>query len=97
MSGSKIVFAAVLAAFLALTGVAVAAHGYVGFFELALANWATRLLCADLVISLSLITVWMWLDARERGGSFAPYAVVTAFFGAAGPLLYLLRRREPSA
>ena len=32
-----------------------------------------------------------------RGGSWLPYALVTLFFGAAGPLLYLIRRPEPAA
>ncbi len=69
-----------------------AAHGYPGFFELAAANWATRLLFVDLSIALALITVWMYLDARERGASFLPCVLLTLTFGAAGPLLYLIRR-----
>ena len=36
-------------------------------------------------------------DARERGGNWLPYALVTLFFGAAGPLLYPIRRPEPTA
>ena len=92
MTNQRILLSIVLAGFLALTAVAVAAHGYVGFFELATANWATRLLFVDLSIALVLITVWMYFDARERGASFLPYALVTLAFGAAGPLLYLIRR-----
>jgi hypothetical protein len=46
----------------------------------------------DLVIMLSLFAVWMWSDARERGASAVPYLIVTALFGGAGPLLYLLVR-----
>ncbi len=97
MSPSKIGFCVVLAIFLALTGVAVYEHGYLGFFELALANWATRVLAADLVISLSLITWWMVVDARRRGRAFLPYLLVTLTFGAAGPLLYLIRREDVAA
>ncbi len=92
MSGRKILFSAVLVAFAALTLEAVVAHGYLGFFELALANRATQLLALDLVITLSLVAVWMVMDARKRQTSVVPYLAVTLAFGAAGPLLYLLRR-----
>lgn len=92
MTGTRITLSIVLLAFATLTGVALASHGYLGFFELVAANWATRLLFADLVIALSLITVWMYRDARERGAGFTPYALATLVFGAAGPLLYLIRR-----
>jgi hypothetical protein len=93
MNPMRVILSVVLAGFLALTVVAVAQHGYVGFFELASANWATRLLSLDLVISLSLIAAWMVRDARERGAAFVPYLLVTAIFGAAGPLLYLIWRK----
>ncbi len=79
-------------AFADITVWAIYQHGYLGFFELVTANAATELLCLDLVISLALILVWMRADARERGDSFAPFAVVTLAFGVAGPLLYVLRR-----
>ena len=86
-----------LVLFLGLTAFAVYQHGYVGFFELAMANWATRLMFVDLTIALALFTVWMVQDARARGGSWLPYALVTLCFGAAGPLLYLIRRPQPAA
>ncbi len=92
MSGKQILLWLVLIDFAALTAYAVMQHGYLGFFELAMANWATRLLFVDLCIALSLIAVWMVRDAHERGASFWPYLVLTLSFGAAGPLLYLIRR-----
>jgi len=94
MNWIRIVLALVLLDFLGLTAWVVYQHGYLGFFDLVNANWATRLLFLDLVISLSLITTWMVRDARERGAAFVPYLVITAFFGAAGPLLYLIRRPQ---
>ena len=97
MSGKKILLWLVLVDFVALTVYAVVQHGYLGFFELALANWATRLLFLDLCIALSLIAIWMVQDARARGASFAPYLLITLFFGAAGPLLYLIRRESAAA
>ena len=65
----QILLALVLVDFLGLTGWVIYEYGYLGFFELANANWATRLLMADLVISLSLIAGWMIRDARERGSN----------------------------
>ena len=97
MNGTKIGLSIVLVLFVALTGVVLVQHGYLGFFELAIANTATMLLGVDLVISLSLILWWMITDARERGSSFAPYVLVTLAFGAAGPLLYLIRRPAKSS
>lgn len=92
MSGTKILLSVTLAAFAALTTLAIVNHGYLGFFQLATANWAVRTLSADLVICLSLIFVWMLRDARARGAAWLPYFLVTLVFGAAGPLLYLIRR-----
>ena len=97
MSGKQIVLWLVLLDFAALSVYAVMQHGYLGFFELAMANWATRLMFVDLTIALALFTVWMVQDARARGGSWLPYALVTLCFGAAGPLLYLIRRPQPAA
>ena len=82
----------VLIDFTALTLYAVMQVGYLGFFELALANWATRLLSADLVIALGLCAIWMVDDARKRGLSALPYLVITLLLGSAGPLAYLIRR-----
>jgi hypothetical protein len=92
MNKVRILVAVVLAAFLAETAYVVAQMGYVGFFEAANANAATRLMMLDLVIVLSLVGVWMVLDARRTGRNALPYLLVTVGFGAAGPLLYLLRR-----
>lgn len=58
------------------------------------ANSATLLSMVDLTISLTLILVWMWLDAGKRFSAIAPYAVTTVLLGCAGPLLYLIRRKD---
>lgn len=93
-----IALGSLLVGFLALTVFAVQHHGYAGFFDLALANWATRLLFVDLVIALGLCAVWMVQDARSRGAAFAPYLLLTLFLGSTGPLLYLiLRQPQPAA
>ena len=97
MSGRQVLLWSVFLAFLGLTVWTVAEVGYLGFFEVAASNWVGRLLFVDLTISLSLVLVWMYLDAKERGNAFAPYALVTLLFGAAGPLLYLIRRKPQVA
>jgi len=91
MNGKQIALGIVLADFLALTAYAVWAYGYVGIFELLFANAATILGSTDLLISLSLVSIWVWQDAKKRGISPVPYLVVTAVLGSAGPLLYLIR------
>jgi hypothetical protein len=97
MSGRQILLWLVLVDFAALSAYAVVQHGYLGVFELALANWATRLLAADLVIALSLIAVWMVRDARQRDAGVWPYLLMTLLLGSAGPLLYLIRRETSEA
>jgi len=87
----------VLAVFTALTAYAVWQFGIVGVFDAAFANVATITLFADLVISLSLVSIWMILDARQRGASSLPYVVTTLLLGSIGPLLYLIRRERSAA
>ena len=92
MNRKQIALAVVLADFAALTAYAVAQYGLVGLFEQCFANVATVTIFADLTIALSLVVVWMWQDARERGIAPLPYALLTLGLGSVGPLLYLIRR-----
>ena len=62
-----------------------------------MANPATILITVDLVIALTLGSVWMVMDARKRGATVAPYVALTALTGSAGLMLYLLRRPEAVA
>jgi hypothetical protein len=87
----------VLADFSALSAYAVWRHGYLGLFELALANVATVLLLVDLTIALSLVMIWMVRDGREHGIGVLPYLATTALLGSVGPLLYLIRRERVAA
>jgi hypothetical protein len=82
----------VLLAFAALTVEATLAHGYLGVFEAMAANAATRLAFVDLSLSLGLVLLWMWSDARDRALPFWGYALLTLAFGVAGPLAYLIHR-----
>ena len=72
MNWKPLVLGLVLLDFAAFTLYAVMQHGYVGFFELAMANSATQLMFFDLCIALSLFTIWMWSDARQRSIGFWP-------------------------
>ena len=89
MTWQRIALVAVLAVFLTDTALVLAEHG-MGFFELAMANTATQLMSFDLTISLTLIAIWMAIDARKRGRSAIPYIVLMLLTGAAGPLVYLI-------
>ncbi len=55
--------------------------------------WIT-VLGVDLLISLGLVSTWLWRDARARGGSPLLYVVLTMLTGSFGPLIYLLRRPD---
>ena len=87
----------VLADFVAFSAYVVYQYGYVGLFEQALTNTATIQVSLDLVIALSLVSLWMWRDARERGVSVVPYLALTMTLGSIGPLVYLFRRAGDEA
>lgn len=91
----RIVLGGVLVVFTAATIAVLAEYGYVGFYEAALANNATRLTFLDLAISLGLISVWMIQDAWSSHRSLVPFLLLTVLFGGVGPLLYLLVRASP--
>ena len=92
MNVKQIGIGIVLADFVALTAYAVWQYGYTAFFAVATMNAITVQVSIDLVIALSLVSLWMVRDARARGTSALPYVVVTLFLGSIGPLLYLFRR-----
>lgn len=98
MNAKQIILGLVLLDFTGLTAYAVYSYGLVGFFDAVTANVATVCAFADLMIALSLIVVWMWQDARDRGWSPIPYVLLTLGLGSIGPLVYLIRREadEPA-
>ena len=90
----------VIAAFGALSDVALYEHGYFGIFAYHLPSSAGLQVLSDLVIACSLIMVWMIGDARRNGRKALPYLLLTLVAGSFGPLLYLLLgefRRAPRA
>jgi hypothetical protein len=91
MNGKQIGLGSVLLGFSILTTYAVYIYGYVGFFREVTSNAASLTLLVDLVISLTIILVYMGNDAREHSISVLPYLLLTLAFGSVGPLLYLIR------
>jgi len=87
-----LVLALVLAAFSAFNVYALEVYGYVGFFEALLSSSAGVLVFTDLVITLSLVMLWMVGDARERALPLWPYLALTLAFGSVGVLSYLIHR-----
>jgi len=92
MKAKQVLIGLVLVAFSALSAEAVYTYGFVGVFQAALSNFAGILLMVDLVISLSLVSIWVIGDAQERGISPIPFLLLTLFLGSVGPLAYLIRR-----
>ncbi len=90
MNAKTILLILVLAAFGALTAVALGEHGYFGIFAFHFPSSAGWQVLADLVIACLLIIVWMVGDARRTGRNPWPYVLLTLAGGSFGPLLYLL-------
>ena len=82
----------VLVLFLAYTLYVIDTVGVVGFIRQALASPVGVQISIDLVLSLSLVLLWMRGDAKTSGIPFAPYLVVTLVLGSIGPLGYLLHK-----
>ena len=89
-TAARIGIGVVLLAFADLNAYVVWQYGYVGFFQLVMANAATVAAFVDLTIALLLVTVWMWRDASRHGIGVLPYVALTAVLGSVGPLLYLV-------
>jgi hypothetical protein len=92
MNRKQLVLSAALIVLLAMDAYSVFLYGYIGFFRMALANFAGVTTFVDLAIALVLIIVWMSDDARERHVSPLPFLILTLALGSVGPLLYLIRR-----
>ena len=94
---TRALLVAVLTLFGALTGVALAHHGYWGILAPHFQSFGAGQVLADLVIALTLVLVWLVRDARAAGRSPWPWVALTLVAGSFGPLLYLLFRPAPGA
>src|SRR5262249_5854383 len=92
---NKILVGAVLAAFLALHVYAFETDGLFSGIVAAFHNmngWNLVFL-ADLVIALTMVSVWIFRDAKKRGVSPLPYVALTMTTGSIGSLFYLLKKK----
>ncbi len=58
--------------------------------------WFTQV-SLDLYLALSMVSVWIWRDARARGANPIPWIAATLLTGSIAPLTYLLLRPEAGA
>jgi hypothetical protein len=86
----------ILFPFTVLSAAALWYHGYWGIFEPLFKTFGAGQVLADLVISLTLFTVWMWQDAKATGRNPWPWMAITLVAGSFGPLIYLLTRKQPT-
>ena len=95
MSSSKLLNLLVLAVFVVFSAWVVATGGSLGeVVAIVTANPWTVQISVDLVLALSLVSIWLWRDARRRGRNPLPWLVATLLTGSIAPLTYLLLRPE---
>jgi hypothetical protein len=82
----------VIAAFGALTAMALLRHGYFGIWRLQFQSWGAGQVVADLAILCLFGSLWMIQDARTRGKRVWPFLLLTVAAGSFGPLAYLVVR-----
>lgn len=92
MNVKRLVPVLLLVGFSALTAEVVLHDGYTEWLRIAFANRSAGLLLVDLTIALSMVVGWMIKDARARGATVWPFAVLTVLLGSVGPLAYLVVR-----
>lgn len=89
----KIGLALVLVDFVALSVWALATGG--GFGALVALHrespWALQI-AGDLVLALSMVSFFVWRDAKAHGRNPVPWLVATLFTGSIAPLLYFVLR-----
>ena len=74
----------------ALSTAAMLEHGFIGIFL----SLPTTQIFFDLLISLTLVLVWMGNDAKANGRNILPWLIATLAVGSFGPLVYLLTRES---
>jgi hypothetical protein len=92
MSTRLILLLVVIAAFGALTVMALLDAGYLGIFEPHFQTWGGGQVFADLVIMCVLGIVWMLADSRTSGVNAWPFVITTLVLGSFGVLFYLVAR-----
>ena len=83
---------AIIAAFGALTVMALLDVGYLGIFLPHFQAWGPGQVFADLVILAVLSCIWMVYDQRSSGVPALPFILITLVAGSFGVLFYLVTR-----
>ncbi len=94
MNRKQIILSVLTFDFLCLTGWAIFEHGYFGMLAQGFQSPGTILFAVDLLLALSMVAGWMWVDAGRHGLRVWPYLLLTAALGSAGPMLYLIKRES---
>lgn len=79
---------------LALSVVSLLQFGIIGIFLEGFKNSATIQIFIDLVISLGLLLVFIFHDAKIKNRNFNLWLIITLAIGSFGPLLYLITRKK---
>ncbi len=90
----RLLIVVTLILFGALSIEALIAHGFIGIFMSPLQSLASTQIFCDLLISLTLVLIWMWHDAKANGRNIWPWIIATLAVGSFGPLVYLLTRKS---
>jgi Terpene cyclase DEP1 len=93
----RLILLIVLACFGALSAAALRDHGVLGIIAPHFQSFGGAQVFADLVIALTLATVWIVRDARAAQRNPWPWVALTLATGSFGPLLYLLTRQPSPA
>jgi len=92
MNPRVLVLGLIWLALTAFTVQVVQEHGLAGGFAAATQNSASIQVVIDLCISLVLIAIWVYGDARAKGLAAPLYVVLILTLGSIGTLIYLIRR-----
>jgi hypothetical protein len=79
---------------LSLSVVSLLQFGIIGIFLEGFKNSATIQIFIDLVISLGLLLVFIFHDAKIKNRNFTLWLIITLAIGSFGPLLYLITRKK---
>jgi hypothetical protein len=89
----KTILVVTLILFGIVSGLALYYHGYWGIIEPHFKSWGAGQVFFDLVISVTILLVWMVRDLRAAGKPAWPWIVLTLGTGSFGPLFYLLSKK----
>lgn len=68
--------------------------GLIGFADAITFSWASFQIYIDLVISITIISFWIYRDANARGKNPWPWIIAAYIVGVFSPLAYIIMREE---